>query len=74
MDSSSSHGDLFTNPYTFSKYQGEEMVKMWNKIYGVKSKCKYVDSIMFMIYQLQDGVYTPNVIGIFEKQYEMVLN
>ena len=40
--SSSSHGDLFANPYTFSKYQGEEMVKMWNRIYGVKSAiCRF---------------------------------
>ena len=66
--SSSSHGDLFANPYTFSKYQGEEMVKMWNKIYGVKSAiCRFYN--VYGPHQLQDGAYA-TVIGIFEKQYE----
>ena len=65
--SSSSHGDLFANPYTFSKYQGEEMVKMWNRIYGVKSAiCRFYN--VYGPHQLEDGAYA-TVIGIFEKQF-----
>lgn len=66
--SSSSHGDVFANPYTFSKSQGEEMVKMWNKIYGVKSSiCRFYN--VYGPHQLVDGPYS-TVIGIFEKQFK----
>ncbi len=66
--SSSTHGDVFANPYTFTKYQGEEMVKMWNKIYGVKSAiCRFYN--VYGPHQLTEGEYC-TVIGIFEKQYE----
>ena len=33
--SSSFHGGVYKNPYTFSKWQGEELVKMYNKIYDI---------------------------------------
>ena len=31
--SSSKHGDVYSNPYTFTKWQGEQLCQMYSKVY-----------------------------------------
>lgn len=65
--SSSSHGDLYSNPYTFTKWQGELLCEMYNKIYRLPN----VITRFYNVYgphQILDGAYAA-VIGVFEKQY-----
>ena len=35
--SSSTHGGIFKNPHTFTKYQGEQIVELYNRVYDVPS-------------------------------------
>jgi len=64
--SSSSHGDVFANPYTFTKYQGEEIIEMFHKVYGVQTAiCRFYN--VYGPKQLTEGEYC-TVIGIFERQ------
>ena len=66
--SSSAHGDLYSNPYTFSKWQGEEVVKMYNSVFNVTSAiCRFYN--VYGPDQLVDGPYC-TVIGIFEEQFK----
>tara|TARA_R100001082_G_scaffold105607_1_gene77834 strand:+ start:1859 stop:2758 length:900 start_codon:yes stop_codon:yes gene_type:complete len=66
--SSSAHGDLYSNPYTFSKWQGEEIVKLYNKVFNVQSAiCRFYN--VYGPHQLVDGPYC-TVIGIFEELYK----
>ena len=66
--SSSKHGGIFKNPYTFTKHQGEEVVEMYNRVYGVPAAiCRFYN--VYGPYQLTEGEYC-TVIGIFEKQYK----
>jgi UDP-glucose 4-epimerase len=65
--SSSFYFDPLANPYSYSKWLGEEHCKLYNKIYGVPTAI----ARFFNIYgprQIEDGPYS-TVIGIFEKQY-----
>lgn len=64
--SSSFYHDVYANPYTFSKWQGEENCKLYNKIYGLSTAI----ARFFNVYgprQLDSGAYA-TVIGIWEKQ------
>ena len=64
--SSSSFGDHFLNPYSFSKFQGEEICKLYSKIYGVST----VISRFFNVYgdrQPLMGTYA-TLIGIYENK------
>jgi UDP-glucose 4-epimerase len=64
--SSSTHGDKYSNPYTFTKWQGEELCKMYNKIYDLPvTICRFYN--VYGPYQETEGEYC-TVIGIFEKQ------
>ena len=66
--SSSVHGDVYSNPYTFSKHQGEEMCLMYNTVFGVPlSICRFYN--VYGEHQLTDGDYCC-VLGIFERQYK----
>ncbi len=66
--SSSFHGGVYKNPYTFSKWQGEELVKMYNKIYDIPTAiCRFYN--VYGPHQLTEGEYC-TVIGIFERQYK----
>ena len=38
-------------PYSFSKYIGEETIKHWSKVYGIKYV--YLDYLMFMELDLE---------------------
>jgi len=66
--SSSFYHDIHANPYTFTKWLGEQYCELYNKIYGVKT----VIARFFNVYgprQLDEGEYA-TVIGIFEKQFK----
>ena len=66
--SSSMHGDLYANPYTFTKWQGEEVCKMYNRVYDVPMAiCRFYN--VYGPHQLTEGEYC-TVVGIFERQYK----
>ena len=66
--SSSKHGGIYKNPYTFTKHQGEEIVEMYQKVYNVPSAiCRFYN--VYGPYQLTEGEYC-TVMGVFQKQYE----
>ena len=67
-DSSSVHGDKYINPYTFTKYNGAELCRMYSQIYELPvSICRFYN--VYGPYQETEGEYC-TVVGIFEKQYE----
>jgi len=66
--SSSFYGGVYLNPYSFSKWVGEELCIMYSKIYGVSS-CIVRFFNVYGPRHLQEGPYS-TVVGIFEKQYE----
>jgi len=64
--SSSFYGGVYLNPYSFAKWQGEEVCRMYSSVYGVNT------AIMrfFNVYGPRNplvGQYTP-VVAIFEEQ------
>jgi len=64
--SSSAYHDIYANPYTFTKWAGEEQCKLYNKVYGVSVGI----ARFFNVYgprQIEDGAYS-TVVGVFEKQ------
>ena len=64
--SSSFYGGVYLNPYAFAKWQGEEVIKMYSKVYGVKAAI----ARFFNVYGPRNpliGQYTP-VVAIFEEQ------
>ena len=66
--SSSFHGGVTKNPYTFSKWQGEEICKMYEIIYGVKvSICRFYN--VYGDYMPTEGEYR-TVLPIFLEQYK----
>jgi len=65
--SSSFYAGVYLNPYAFSKWQGEEICKMYSKVCGLSA----VVARFFNVYgprHLCDGPYA-TVVGIFEKQF-----
>ena len=66
--SSSSNGDIYSNPYTFSKSSGEGLFELYNKLYDIPmSICRFYN--VYGEYQLTEGTYC-TVLGIFQKLYE----
>lgn len=66
--SSSFYGGVYLNPYSFTKWQGEETCKMYSEVYGVSTAI----ARFFNVYgprHPKDGPYG-TVVGVFEKQYE----
>ena len=64
--SSSHHAGKFSNPYTFSKDIGEEIIQLFENIYKLKSTI----TRFYNVYgpgQISEGQYA-TVIGIFENQ------
>lgn len=64
--SSSAYDDVHANPYTYTKYLGEEHCKLYKKIYGLRIGI----ARFFNVYgprQIDEGAYS-TVIGIFERQ------
>lgn len=65
--SSSVVGDIYSNPYTLSKFYGEELCKMYSKVYDTPiSICRFYN--VYGKYQLTEGAYC-TLIGIFERLY-----
>lgn len=65
--SSSFHHGLYESPYAWSKWTGEEMCKMYSKVYDMETSiCRFYN--VYGEHQIEDGTYS-TVIGIFEKQY-----
>ena len=64
--SSSTHGGIYKNPYTFTKWQGEELCNLYSKVYSLQiAICRFYN--VYGPYQLTQGEYC-TVIGIFERQ------
>ena len=64
--SSSTHGGVYKNPYTFTKWQGEELCNLYSKVYSLQTAiCRFYN--VYGSYQLTEGEYC-TVIGIFERQ------
>tara|TARA_B100001113_G_C21090968_1_gene614317 strand:+ start:638 stop:1558 length:921 start_codon:yes stop_codon:yes gene_type:complete len=65
--SSSIGGDVYANPYTFTKWQNEHLLELYNKIYEVPvTTCRFYN--VYGEHQANEGSYC-NVLGIFERQY-----
>jgi len=65
--SSTLHHGLWGSPYAWSKYAGEQLCELYNKVYDLPTAiCRFYN--VYGEYQLEDGEYC-TVIGIFEKQY-----
>lgn len=63
--SSSAYGGPMLNPYAFAKYTGEQLLELYNKVYGIST----VTARFFNVYgkrQPTSGSYA-TVVGIFEK-------
>ena len=65
--SSSCSGDVYANPYTFSKWQNEELCNLYSKLFDVPTTiCRFYN--VYGEYQTNEGAYC-NVLGIFERKY-----
>ena len=65
--SSSYHGGVYENPYTYTKWQGEELCKLFNKIYNISTTiCRFYN--VYGPYQIIEGPYSA-IVGIFQNQY-----
>jgi len=65
--SSSVVGDIYSNPYTLSKFYGEELCKMYSRVYETPiSVCRFYN--VYGKYQLTEGAYC-TLIGIFQRLY-----
>ena len=65
--SSSYYGGAYLNPYSFTKWQGEEVCKMYSEVYGLNTSI----ARFFNVYgsrHPKEGPYG-TVVGIFERQY-----
>ena len=66
--SSSFWGGVYKNPYTFSKWQGEELCKMYEQIYGLNvTICRFYN--VYGDYMPTEGSYR-TVLPIFLEQYK----
>ena len=66
--SSSAHGDIYANPYTFTKWNGEEMCKLYNSVYDLPiATCRFYN--VYGDGQLSEGAYC-TVLGIFERLFK----
>ena len=65
--SSTFHHGLYSSPYAWSKFSGEELCKLYSSVYDLSTAiCRFYN--VYGPYQLEDGDYS-TVLGIFEKQY-----
>tara|TARA_R110002020_G_scaffold49401_2_gene140575 strand:+ start:313 stop:1230 length:918 start_codon:yes stop_codon:yes gene_type:complete len=66
--SSSAHGDIYANPYTFTKWNGEELCKLYESVYNLPiAICRFYN--VYGDGQLTEGAYC-TVLGIFERLYK----
>ena len=65
--SSSVTGDVYANPYTFTKWQNEHLLELYNKIYELPTSiCRFYN--VYGEHQASEGSYC-NVLGIFQRQF-----
>jgi len=65
--SSTLHHGLWGSPYAWSKYGGEQLCELYNKVYNLPTAiCRFYN--VYGEHQLENGAYA-TVVGIFEKQY-----
>ena len=65
--SSSYHGGVYENPYTYTKWQGEELCKLYSFIYKLNiTICRFYN--VYGPYQIIEGAYSA-IVGIFQRQY-----
>ena len=65
--SSTFHHGLYSSPYAWSKFSGEELCKLYSNVYDLSTAiCRFYN--VYGPYQLEDGEYS-TVIGVFKKQY-----
>ena len=66
--SSSVTGDVYANPYTFTKWQNEHLLELYNKIFKVPTSiCRFYN--VYGEHQASEGSYC-NVLGIFERKFK----
>ena len=66
--SSSFHGGTYKNPYTFTKWQGEELCKMYSRVFGVTTTiCRFYN--VYGDHMIDEGAYR-TVLSIFKDQHE----
>ena len=67
VGSSSETGDVYANPYTFTKWQNEHLLELYNKIFELPTSiCRFYN--VYGEHQANEGSYC-NVLGIFERLY-----
>ena len=66
--SSSHHSGRYKNPYTFTKDIGEDIITMFQQVYGLKASTTRFYNV-YGPYHLKEGAYC-TVIGIWEKAME----
>ena len=65
--SSSVKGDVYANPYTFTKWQNEHLIELYNKLFEVPTSiCRFYN--VYGEHQASEGSYC-NVLGIFQRQF-----
>ena len=65
--SSSFHHGLYGSPYSWSKFSGEELCKLYSRVYDVNTSiCRFYN--VYGPYQILEGDYAA-VVGIFQKQF-----
>ena len=65
--SSSKHHGLWGSPYAWSKFGGEQLCELYNKVYDLPTAiCRFYN--VYGPHQLEGGEYA-TVLGIFMKQY-----
>ena len=65
--SSSLHHGLWGSPYAWSKFGGEQLCELYNKVYNLPTTiCRFYN--VYGHHQLESGTYA-TVLGIFMKQY-----
>lgn len=65
--SSSKHHGLYGSPYAWSKYSGEELCKLYSKVYGLSTAiCRFYN--VYGPHHIRKGTYA-TVLGIFENQF-----
>ena len=65
--SSSVTGDVYANPYTFTKWQNEHILELYNKLFDVPTSiCRFYN--VYGEHQASEGSYC-NVLCIFQRQF-----
>tara|TARA_Y100000592_G_scaffold50352_1_gene79696 strand:+ start:573 stop:1436 length:864 start_codon:yes stop_codon:yes gene_type:complete len=65
--SSTKHAGIFKSPYAWSKHSGEELCKLYSKVYNLNTTiCRFYN--VYGNYHIRTGDYA-TVIGIFERQF-----